>query len=256
MSSPDRYLRTFDVLGLLLRHRNGLRLTEIKEALGLPVSSVHNMLQSMVSAEVLTVSDELRYSVGPRAVGIALATVASLDVRTLARRHLQELAKAVGDDIYLAMHLGQRVFYADRCLGTQRISLDIRLGEALSLHSTATGKLFAAFDPRLAARALGGSLTRHTPHTIVDAPQLEAEFKRIRTRGFAKSDEEAVEGIVGYAVPIRQAAGTLAAAIHVSVIGGRATKAHERQLIDAARDCATQVERGLGFFTPSEARTA
>lgn len=223
-----------------------MRLTEIKDALSLPVSSVHNMLQTMVAAEMLSVSEDLQYSIGPRAVGIALAITASLDIRTLARRHLQELAKAIGDDVYLAMNLGQRVFYADRCVGTQRVSLDIRLGESLALHCTATGKLFAANDARLSQRALASPLHRLTRNTITDATALEAEFQRIRERGYSKSLEETIEGIVGYAVPIRQAAGGMAAAIHVSVIGGRATKPHERKLIEAARRCAEQVERSLG----------
>ena len=43
--SPGRYLRTFDIVGLLARHKDGLRLTEIKDALELPVSSLHNMPQ-------------------------------------------------------------------------------------------------------------------------------------------------------------------------------------------------------------------
>ena len=38
--NPDRYLRTFDVFNLLVQNKDGLRLTGIKEALGLPVSSV------------------------------------------------------------------------------------------------------------------------------------------------------------------------------------------------------------------------
>lgn len=248
--SPDRYLRTFDVLDLLVRFKDGLRLTEIKEALGLPVSSVHNMLQTMVAAEVLTVTEDLRYSIGPRVVGIALSTVASLDVRPLARRHLQDLAKVIGDDVYLGMNMGQRVFYVDRCMGTQRISLDIRLGERLSLHCTATGKLFAAHDPRLAAKALAGPLKKLTVNTITDPLALEAEYQRIRTQGYAKSEEEAVDGVVGYAIPIRHANGDLAAAIHVSVIGRRATKSHEHQLLEAARACAQQVERSLGHFKP------
>jgi DNA-binding IclR family transcriptional regulator len=249
--NPDRYLRTFDVLQLLVKHKQGLRLTEIKEVLGLPVSSVHNMLQTMVAAEMLHVSEELQYSIGPRAVGIALSITASLDIRTLARRHLQDLAKAIGDDVYLAMNMGQRVFYADRCVGTQRISLDIRLGESISLHGTATGKLFAAHEPRLSQRALSGPLRKLTRNTITDAHALEAEFQRIRERGYAKSQEEAVEGVVGYAVPIRQVSGPMAAAIHVSVIGGRATRPHERKLIEAARHCADQVERSLGHIKPN-----
>lgn len=192
--SPDRYLRTFDVLNLLVLHKEGLRLTAIKETLGLPVSSVHNMLQTMVSAEVATVSDDLRYSVGPRAVALALRTLQSLDVRNIARRPLQDLVKQIGDDVYLALHVGKRVIYADRCLGTQRISLDIRLGEPVLLHSTATGKLFAAYDSRLAAQAMTGRLPRITPATITDPEELEREFARIRSLGYAKSCEESVEG--------------------------------------------------------------
>ena len=102
----------------------------------MPVRSMHNMLQTMVSAEVVTVTDELRYSVGPRAVALALRTVQSLDIRTITRRQLQDLVKEISDDVYLVLHVGKRVIYADRCLGTQRISLDIRLGEPLYLHST------------------------------------------------------------------------------------------------------------------------
>ena len=246
--SPDRYLRTFDVLNLLVQHKDGLRLTEIKEALSLPVSSVHNMLQTMVSAEVATVSDELRYSVGPRAVALALLTVQSLDVRTIARRHLLDLVKAIGDDVYLALHVGKRIIYADRCLGTQRISLDIRLGESLFLHSTATGKLFAAFDAKLGAHAMTRNLQKMTPATITDPQELELEFKRIRFFGYAKSAEESVEGIVGYAVPILDVSGNLAAAIHISVLSKRATKIHERKLLSAARECALLVEKQLGNY--------
>jgi len=244
--SLRRYLRIFDVIALLLQNREGLSLTEIKEALDLPISSLHNMLQTMVTAEVLTTSDDLRYFIGPRVVGMALATVATLDVRTLARRSLQVLAKAVGDDVYLAMKLGERVMYVDRWIGTQRISLDIRLGQPLVLHATATGKLFAAFDARLGARALEAPLSKLTANTITDAGKLEAEFKRIRARGFSKSNEEAVDGIVGYAVPIYDVDETMAAAIHISVLSGRASAEHERALISEALKAAEKAFEVIG----------
>ena len=244
--NPDRYLRTFDVLNLLVKHKEGLRLTEIKEALNLPVSSVHNMLQTMVTAEVATVSDDLRYSIGPRAVSLALRTLQSLNIRTVSRRFLQDLVKAIGDDVYLAVRVGKRVFYADRCLGTQRISLDIRLGEPLFLHSTATGKLYAAYDSKLGNQALAGKLPRMTPTTITEPQALEREFLLIRSQGFAKSDGESVEGIVGYAVPILDSKGDIVAAIHASVLAQRATKAHERRLLGATKECADQIQRQIG----------
>ena len=244
--SPDRYLRTFDVLDLLVQHKEGLRLTEITETLNLPVSSVHNMLKTMVCAEVAVVNDDLRYSVGPRAVALALRTLQSLDIRTVARRYLQNLAKEVGEDVYLAIHVGKRVIYADRFLGMQRISLDIRLGESLFLHSTATGKLFAATDAKLGSQALAGRLPKLTSTTITNPVELEVEFAHIRKVGYGKSREESVEGIVGYAVPILDGSGNLAAAIHISVLGKQATNAHEKKLLDATRECARQIEKNLG----------
>ena len=248
--NADRYLRSFHVLGLLVGKGAGLRLTEIKEALRLPVSSVHNMLQTMVAAEVLNVTPDLHYTIGPRMVGISLNTVQSLDIRSVARRPLQALAMAIGDDAYLAIRRGQRVFYADRATGTHRVSLDIRLGETLHLHSTATGKLFAASDPQLASRVLAGPLPRQTANTITDPDLLRAQYQAIRERGYATSQEEAMVGIVGYAVPVRQADGSLAAAVHVSVIAGRAVKSHEKKLIKTALECAAQIERALGHYLP------
>lgn len=250
--SPERYLRTFDILKLLAERKTPLRLTEIKQALNLPVSSLHNILQTMVTAEVVTVDDELRYSLGPRTVSLALRTVQSLDVRTLARRPLQELAREIGDDVYLGLRVGRRVIYADRILGNQRISLDIRLGQPLMLHSTATGKLFAAFDEQLAAQALAGKLPKLTATTITDPAQLKKEYARIRAAGYSKSEQESAEGVVGYAVPIRDSSGAVIAAVHVSVLATRATKAHERTMLPAARSCVEHIEKLLGHESEAQ----
>lgn len=254
--SPERYLRTFDILKLLAERNTPLRLTEIKQALDLPVSSLHNILQTMVTAEVVTVDDELRYAIGPRTVSLALRTVQSLDVRTLARRPLQDLAREIGDDIYLGLRVGRRIIYADRVLGTQRISLDIRLGEPLMLHSTATGKLFAAFDDHLEAQVLAGKLPKLTASTITDPKQLQKEYARIRAAGYSKSEQESSEGVVGYAIPIRGGTGEVVAAVHVSVMVTRATKAHERAMLPAARACAEHIEKLLGHESGTDRRTA
>jgi len=248
---PERYLRTFDILKLLAERNTPLRLTEIKQALDLPVSSLHNILKTMVSAEVVTVDDDLRYAIGPRTVSLALRTVQSLDLRTLARKPLRDLAREVGDDVYLGLRVGRRVIYADRVLGNQRISLDIRLGEPLMLHCTATGKLFAAFDETLAAQVLAGKLPKLTASTLTDPRKLQKEFERIQAAGYSRSDQEAMDGVVGYAIPIRDSTGTVVAAVHVSVLATRATPAHERAMLPVARACAAQVEKQLGHESGS-----
>ena len=145
------------------------------------------------------------------------------------------------------MRVGQRAIYVDRVLGNQRISLDIRLGEPLMMHCTATGKLFAALDGRLEAHALAGKLPKMTSVTITDPQQLKKEYARIRDAGFSRSEEEAMAGVVGYALPIRDGTGKVVAAVHVSVLSTRATKTHERKILTEARACVDQIDKQLGI---------
>lgn len=255
-ASTDRYSRTFDVLDLLVGRSDGMTVTEISKRLGLPISSSHNLLQRMAAVEVVNVTDDLRYSIGPRAVRLGIRIVDSLEVRETARRHLQELARSTGEDIYLAVRLGRRVAYVDRVAGSRPVTVDIRLGQTLFLHATSVGKLFSAFDDTLRRRLFAEPRPALTEHTLVEPAALEAELAGIRERSFAVSREEAITGIVGLAVPIHDAYGDLAAAIHISALRARITPEVERGLLVAASATAAAVERELGRSASAPDRTA
>lgn len=246
MSNTDRYSRTFDVLELLVGRPDGMTVTEISKRLDLPLSSSHNLLQRMVVAEVAALGEDLRYSLGPRAVRLGIRIVDGLEVRAVARRHLVELARATGDDVYLAVQLGRRVAYVDRFPGSRPVTVDIRLGQSLFLHATSVGKLFAAHDRQLRRKLFADELPRLTEHTIVDPDALEAELEKIAADGYAVSREEAIIGVVGLAVPVRAEHGDIVAAIHISTLKNRLTPEVERGLLDAAVASAIQIERDLG----------
>jgi DNA-binding IclR family transcriptional regulator len=244
--NPERFRRIFDVLDILVAEPEGLRLTEVSQALGAPVSSTHNLLQTMLAAQVLDVTDDLRYSVGPRAIHLGVRIVNSLDARTAGRRHLEKLATTLGNDVYLALRVGTRVVYVDRFRGSEPVSVNIRLGDSLPLHSTAVGKLFAAYETELRDIVLHGERRRFTPATIIAADELESEFERIRGSGVSVSREESYEGIVGIAVPVRDVSGAVAAAVHVSALRAGLSDERERDFIDHARAAATAIESELG----------
>ena len=244
--NPERFARIFDVLDILVSQPQGMRLTDVSQALGAPVSSTHNLLQTMLAAEVVDVTDDLRYSVGPRAVRIGVRIVNSLDVRTVGHRHLEKLAKALGNDVYLAMRVGDRVVYVDRFRVSEPVSVNIRLGDSLALHATAVGKLFAAYEPELRDMVMRRTRRRLTPTTITDADRLDAEFAHIRSSGYSVSREEAYEGIVGIAVPVRDTSGGLAAAIHVSALRAGLSEERERTFIEQTRAIAAEIEEDLG----------
>jgi DNA-binding IclR family transcriptional regulator len=251
--NPERFARIFDVLDILVPAPEGLRLTEISHALRAPVSSTHNLLQTMLAAEVLEVSEDLRYTVGPRAIRISVRIVNSLDVRTAGRRHLESLAKRLGNDVYLAMRVGDRVVYVDRFRGSEPVSVNIRLGDSLALHATAVGKLFAAYEPDLRTIVLRRSRRALTAATITATDELQEEFEQIRRSGVSVSREEAYEGIVGIAAPVRDVSGRLAAAVHLSALRAGLSEDREQAFIEQTTAAAVAIETDLGVLDRTEA---
>ncbi|MHB1488299.1 MAG: IclR family transcriptional regulator [Acidimicrobiales bacterium] len=251
--SVGRFSRPFDVLELLAGHPGGMTLTEISTRLELPTSSTHNILHRMVSSELITVTGDLQYSLGARAVRLGFRIVDSLQVqvRMVARKHLQELARDTGEHVYLAVVLGRRVVYVERVLGTRAVGVDIRLGQSLFLHATSVGKLFAAHNDQLHRRLLAEPRPRMTERTLVEPAEIEAELQQIRETGFAVSNEEAISGVVGFAVPVNDARGVLVAAIHISALRSQVSPEREKVLLSAAASAAAGIEKELGRTQPA-----
>jgi len=223
-----------------------MSVTEISKRLELPISSAHNLLQRLVAAEVVVASEGPRYSVGTRLVRLAIRTVDGLEMSVIARKYLQDLARNICDDVYLAVRLGKRVVYVLRVPGTRPVAVEIRLGQSLYLHATSVGKLFASYNERLCKSMLAGPLPKLTEHTLTEIDELQGELERVRQEGFAVSREEAIVGIVGVALPILDAKGELVAAVHVSALRAQMDDERLVGVIDAARASARAIERELG----------
>lgn len=216
---PVRVLRIFKVMDYLTDHPEGRSLSEIARHFDFPVSSAHDLIGTMVEAKVLTTSEK-RYALGPLALALGTRLSEAIDVRRIARPHLAALVERIEDDIYLAVSAGAVVMHVDQYPGTRAVRISVKLGQRLYLHTTATGKLFAAYDPRLRAIALKGRRPRLTAQTLTKAADLERDLDTIVEQGYSVSREESFEGVMGVAVPIFDSGGDLAAAIHVPLLVG------------------------------------
>jgi DNA-binding IclR family transcriptional regulator len=241
-----RFARSFDVLDLLVEHPGGLRLSEIASLLDAPVSSVHDLLKAMASSDVVSVANGRTYAIGPRAIRLGFKLANAADVKSVAQRHMTDLASSIGDDVYLALRIGNDVVCAARVPGSQPVSVNIRVGHVWALHSTSAGKLFAANDAQLRQRCLANPRRKFTPQTTVDADELEREFVKVAKSGFAISREEMLPDVTGYATAVRDASGHVIAAIHVAVLSGRAKGAHEQKIRHESTACAAAIATELG----------
>lgn len=216
-----RLHRVFDVLGQLATG-GPKTVTELSRQLDLPLSSTHDLLQGLLAADAVSAVGKT-YSLGPRTIRLSVAVLDSVGVQRIARHHLEELAARVGLDVYLAVRTGTRILYVVRCAGIQAVNIDIPLGRSLFLHSTAVGKLFAAFQREVYQQMISQPRPALTSRTRTTVEQLDRELAGIRSRGVSISRGESVPGILGMAAPVWGANGELVAAVHVSALQGSLT---------------------------------
>ncbi|GGN62073.1 IclR family transcriptional regulator [Streptomyces albiflavescens] len=245
--NPARIDRALSILGYLAQHPEGCTLKSLCDGLSLPMSSAHDLLQALVELDAVSLLGQRTYTLGPRSVVLALSIVDSVDLRHVSRPYLADLCGEINENTYLAVRSGNTVMYADRHEAGQTLSVVIKLGGSRPLHSSAVGKLMAAYNPELEQRVLQASqLERFTPHTLVNRDALREEFERVRACGYSVSDGESVEGIVGLATPIVDAAGAVTAAVHVSAPRGRLSHDRLPFVVAAMSHAGAEISRQLG----------
>jgi DNA-binding IclR family transcriptional regulator len=249
--ASSKVQRLVDVLDVVLaRNSAGVRLSDIVNDLGSPLSSTHALLKDMAGAGILTVDAGRLYRIGPRFVQLAVSAGRSLDVRVLAHAHLEHLAADLSHDVYLAIRVGDSVTYVDRIPGRGQAAVDIRLGDPIPLHASAAGKLFCAFSPELERRTLTGPLPALTGRTLTTPQDLADELKTIRMQAYSVSHEETITGIVGAAVPVWASPGELLAAVHVSGFRDLIGDEDVPHLIQALQACSAAIAHSMGLGAP------
>jgi DNA-binding IclR family transcriptional regulator len=237
-----RLQRVFDILEFLAVRPSTV--SGVSRELGIPLSSCHDLLQAMAKMEAVS-SRGREYSLGPKAIGVSLAVVNSIRVQQVADSHLERLAAESGCDVHLAVRTGDRVVFAATVPGEFGATDKPPLGQALPLHASAAGKLFAAFDSDVHRRLRTDPRPPLTPLTVVDDDVLEEDLRRIRAHGRGISRGEHVAGVVGVAAPVRDTDGQLIAAVHLSFSESDAPAVRSRGGIELMRTVAARIELDL-----------
>jgi len=185
---------------------------------GIPRSSVHRILQQLVSARWL-MRHEDGYALGLRMFEIGSLVAHRSRITCAARPFIHELAERTGQVVHLAVLDQQDVVYLDKVGGAFADTLPSRIGGRLPAHCTAVGKALLAYSPlATVSEYLATGLRRRTEASLATPSALEAAIVSIRNSGYATEQDEAVPGVACVAAPIRNFGEVVAA---VSVCGPR-----------------------------------
>jgi IclR family acetate operon transcriptional repressor len=184
---------------------------ELGRLTGLPASTVSRQLGTLAAAGLVEQDpDSGRYRLGIKVVRLANAVLARLDVRQVARPHLEELVRITGETATLHIPGEQDAVTVDVVPSAHFIQHVAQLGRPSIAHASSAGKVMLAFTDRPLPR---GPLRAYTARTITSRAALAEEVERVRRRGYAEAFEEREPGLAAVAAPVWAATGALAAIV-------------------------------------------
>jgi DNA-binding IclR family transcriptional regulator len=247
----ERAARLLDALAAARQPRS---LAELAGALGLPRSSVHGLLGTLVALGLARRNDDAEFALGPKALQWADAYAAQSDVLRAFDAQVDRHPALAAETVMLATLDGADVLYLACRQGTRPLAVNFRVGGRFPAAGTSSGKAMLATlsDEAVRERLGAGPLVRLTRHGVVGVPALLRQLEGFRRVGWAVDDEETAEGMQCFGAAVvgaRAAGGATAAplaAVAVSVIKAGLTPRRRAELVDAIRALARAMSVELG----------
>ncbi|HEX3812924.1 MAG TPA: IclR family transcriptional regulator [Mycobacteriales bacterium] len=243
--------RGLDVLELFLDTPAALSAPDICAALGLPRTTVHELVKTLLARGYLRTADEqgYRYELGIRTFELGNLYRAHLDLAREGQRVAERIGARCQETVHVAIRDRTDVVYIAKVDSTHAVRMVSAVGHRLPAHLTAVGKVLLSDLPADALRALyppGTTLPAMTPHSISSVGTLRTKLAEVAEAGVAYDYCESNPDVACVAAPVRDAGGELAAALSISVPVARWTNERCEQLTGLARDGAQALSNLLG----------
>jgi IclR family transcriptional regulator, KDG regulon repressor len=242
-----------------LSDNGSLGVTDLCEILGLPKSSAHNILETLVHERVLEKKhDSNKYSLGVRLIELGNRAQLGLDITRVAHPYLRSLNEKTGETVHLTVLDNDEVLYIDCVESRLRIRTYSVIGDRAPLHCTAVGKAILAFlPPSEQDRILRERGTaRMTRNTLSDEQSLRADLRKIVQRGYSIDNMEHEEYLRCVGAPIRNWKGGVFASISVSGPSQRLTLKRIADVAQPLVQSTDEISRAMGYRGPPIAGAA
>ncbi|WP_427005445.1 IclR family transcriptional regulator [Pseudarthrobacter sp. H2] len=199
------------LLSELGRHRKGITVTELAQAVGMSRPTAFRLLLSLEQTGFVDRVDN-RYLLGWQMA--RLGRLADPYAGAVARIQpiMDEYAAKLNETISFAMVRNKTTYdVIAEASGSRYLNAShLYVGMLYPAHASATGKLLLAelSDDEITA-TLPEKLESYTAHTITDLKTLLQEIREVRKQGYAVIDDELEEGLFAAAYPVRDGTGGL-----------------------------------------------
>lgn len=242
--------RALDVLELFLATPE-LSAPEITERLGLPRTSVHELVTTLAERGYLTAvpAQPTRYRLGLPLFLLGSSFAERLDLAGEAQQVAAQTAAECDETVHVALLEGTDVVYIAKVDSTHPVRMVSAVGRRLPAHCTAVGKMLLsgltpeALDARYPADR---RLAAMTPRSLTSPARLRTQLTRIRRDGVAYDDCESNDAVHCVAAPVHDRTGAMVAAMSISVPNIRWDGTRRTEWTELVRAGAGALSRRLG----------
>lgn len=242
--------RAAQIMEHIAANGNQDSLSNIARAMGLSKSTVFSLISTLEQLGYVQ-QDQTngRYMLGMKLFELGQIVHASMDIRTLAMPHLQELAVKYGETAHLAVLSGGEVVYIDKVDSPHSIRIASQIGGRNPAHCTGVGKILLSWLPERELDDImqNKPLARFTERTIVDRELLRQHLREVRYQGYAMDEEEIETGLSCIAAPIKNHRGDVIAAISLSGPSHRMTSENLNLIRKDILDTAKNISARFGY---------
>ena len=194
--------RAAAMLRLLAGGERRLGLSDISSSLGLAKGTAHGILRTL-QHEGFVEQDAAsgRYQLGAELLRLGNSYLDVHELRARALVWTDDLARSSGESVHLGVLHQHGVLIVHHVFRPDDSRQVLEVGAMQPLHSTALGKVLAAYDPVAHSEATEVERRSFTPRTVTGDEEFESLLDLIRAQGWAADLEETWEGVAAAGRP-------------------------------------------------------
>lgn len=244
--------RALDILDCFSLQNRELSLTDIVQRTGLNKTTVKRIVHNLTARNYLHQDPQTRrYRLGIRLFEMGGIVYSSFSLRKAAEPHLTRLRDATGLTIFMGIAVENKLVFVDKLGGTGVIQISSGVGFHTNLHFGMLGMVLMAYLPthKVAEILKECPLKAYTPFSITDPQAFDLRLAEIRNQGFIVEREEAHEGLIGIAAPVRDYSRSVIAAVGISLPVSRNHGPKEiQQLVEKVKAATDAISSDLGYL--------
>lgn len=232
------------VLEILAAHPSGLTLTQVGELAGLTRAGARRLLLSLVATGHVG-QEGRRFLLTSRLLTLARKWLDGVSLWDFALPYMRDVAASLNESCSAAILADTDVVYVARVPGERIMSVALSVGTRLPAYCTSMGRVLLSDlpSPDLDNLLRRAPLRAYTRKTQMNRVEIARAVRRAGEDGYAVVDEELEVGLRSIAVPIRDRAGKIVAAINVPAQTQRYTVEElEKRALPHLRKAAAAIE--------------